>query len=90
MELIREKEFVAAILDPENEIFVIYVTTFTNLSSNTHPSGQSQITSLKADKTPKAILSKYAGFADIFSPDLAAELLIYIKINNYAINFIDN
>ncbi len=36
------------------------------------------------------MLSKYADFADFFSPKLATELSEYIGINDYAIEFVDD
>ena len=41
---------------------------------------------MKADKAFTFVLSKYTNFADIFSKDLVAKLLEYIKINNHTIN----
>lgn len=36
------------------------------------------------------IPSKYADFANVFFPDLAAELLEHTEINNHAIKLIDS
>ena len=55
-----------------------------------HPSKRAQIAHLKVDEAPSEISSKYADFADVFSPKLAAELPKYIKINDYAIELIDD
>ena len=53
-------------------------------------SKKAQIAYLKADKAFIKALIKYANFADVFSPKLATELSVYTKINNYAIELIDN
>lgn len=39
--------------------------------------------------TPIVILNKYADFANVFSPHLAAEFLGYIGINDYSIHLIN-
>ena len=55
-----------------------------------HPSKRAQIAHLKSDKVSIKVSSKYADFADVFSPKLAVELFKYIEINNYAIELVDN
>ncbi len=55
-----------------------------------HPSRRAQIAHLKADEAPTKVLSKYADFADVFSPKLAAKLPEHIGINNHAIKFVDD
>lgn len=89
MELVKKKEFVVPALDSEDEIFLVYVASFTNSSSDVHSSRQSQIASLKADKAPIAIPNEYANFVQVFLPDLIAELLEYTMINDHVINLID-
>ena len=55
-----------------------------------HSSEKAQIAHLKADEAPNKILNKYANFTDIFLPKLAAKLLEYMRINNHAIELIDD
>lgn len=55
-----------------------------------HPSKKDHIAYLKANKIPIKFLSKYANFADIFSPRLDAKLLERTAINDYTILLIDN
>ncbi len=55
-----------------------------------YPLKRAQIAHLKADEAPTEVLSKYADFADVFSPKLAAELPEYTRINNYAIELVDD
>lgn len=90
IELVGRKEFVAVTLDPKDEIFVVYVTTLTSFSSDVYLFQQIYIAILKIEEISIAIPNKYIDFADVFSPDLSAEFIEYIRINNYAINFIDD
>ncbi len=55
-----------------------------------HPLKKAQIAHLKADKAPTKVLSKYADFADVFSPKLAAELPEHTGINDHAIELVDD
>lgn len=49
-----------------------------------------QIASLKTDKVPIVISSKYTNFANIFSLDLVIKLPEYTRINDYTIKLIDS
>ncbi len=42
------------------------------------------------DEAPTKVPSKYADFADVFSPKLAAKLLEYTGINNHTIELVDD
>ena len=55
-----------------------------------HLSKRTQIAHLKADEALTKVSSKYADFADIFSPKLAAELLEHMGINDHAIELMDD
>ena len=55
-----------------------------------YPSRKAQIAHLKADKAPTKVSSKYADFIDVFLLKLAIKLLKYTRINNYAIELVDN
>ena len=55
-----------------------------------HPSKKAQIAHLKVDKAFTKVPSKYADFADIFFPKLTAELPKLKKINDYAIELMDD
>lgn len=87
--MVEKKEFAATALDPENETFVIYIATLTSSSSDVHHSCRVQVVFLKTDEALTAILNKYIDFVDVFLPDLAAELLEYIGINDHAISLIN-
>ena len=42
------------------------------------------------NEAPTLISIEYSDFADIFSPELASELLKYTEINNHAIKLVDD
>ncbi len=54
-----------------------------------HPSKKAQIAHLKVDKVSTKVPSKYADFADVFSPKLTIELPKHIEINNHVIELVD-
>ncbi len=91
VELIGKKEFVATALDPEHEAIVVHVATLSvDLGDEIHPLRSVQIAYLKADEAPTKVPNKYANFADVFSPKLAAELPEHIGINDYAIELLND
>ena len=55
-----------------------------------NPLKKAQIVDLKADEVFTKIFYKYANFVNIFSIKLVVKLLKYIKINNHAIELVDN
>ncbi len=55
-----------------------------------YPSRKIQIAHLEADEAFIKVLSKYVDFVDIFSLKLAAKLPKYTRINDHAIELIDN
>ncbi len=55
-----------------------------------HPLKRAQIAYLKADKAFIKVPSKYADFADVFSPKLAIELPKHTRINDHAIELVDD
>ena len=77
IELVGKKKFATAVLDPESEIFVVYVTSFSSnalpssFPLDVHPSRKPQISSLIAEEAPTKVSVKYSNFANVFSPDLA-------------------
>ena len=71
--------------------FVVYVATLNvDLGNKMHPSKKAQIAYLKVDKVFIKAFSKYADFANIFLLKLAVKLSKYIKINNHAIELIND
>ncbi len=55
-----------------------------------HSSKRAQIANLKADEAFTKVRSKYADFADVFSPNLAVELPKHTGINDHAIELVDD
>ena len=55
-----------------------------------HPSKKTQIAHLKADEAPTKVSSKYTDFTDIFSPKLTIKLSKYTRINDHAIELIND
>ena len=88
--MIGKKEFAPAVFDPKYKAFVIHIATLSlNSGDEMHPSNKAQIAHLKVDKSFIEVSSKYADFADVFLPKLAAELPEH-RINNYVIKLIDD
>ncbi len=91
VELIGKKEFAPAALDLEDEAFIVHVTALSvDLVDEVHPSKRAQIAHLKADEAPTKVPSKYADFADVFSPKLNAELPKHTGINDHTIELVDD
>ncbi len=91
VELIRKKKFAAAALDLKHEAFVVHVAALSvDLGDKVHPSKKAQIAHLKADEVPSKVPSKYANFVNVFSPKLAIELPEYTRINDHAIELVND
>ena len=85
------KEFAAVVLDTEYATFVVHIADLNiDSSDKVYPSKKTQIAHLKVNKALIKVLSKYADFADIFSPILAVKLLKYTRINYYTIELVDD
>ena len=61
-----------------------------NLDNKEYLLKKTQIAYLKANKASTKVFSKYADFADVFSPKLAVKLSKHMRINNYAIKLVDD
>ena len=89
--MIGKKEFAAAALDPEDEVFVIHIAALrVNLGDKVHPSKRAQIAYLKTDKASNKVSSEYADFVDVFFLKLATELPKKMGINDYTIKLIND
>ena len=96
VELVDKKEFIAAALDPEYEIYVVYVGSVSSdvfpicspLKLNVHPFCRLQVSGLIAKEDPTKVSAKYSDFADVFSSDLAFKLPKHTGINNHAIDLV--
>ena len=83
--------FAAVVLNSGDKTFVLYVAALSvDSSDEMHPSKRAQIAHLKADKALIKVPSEYADFADVFSLKLATKLLKHTKINNHAIELVDD
>ena len=91
VKLIKKKKFAAAALDLEHETFIVHVAALSvDSGDEVYPSKRAQIVHLKADKASTKVPSKYTDFADLFLSKLAAKLPKYTRINNHAIELVDN
>ena len=61
------------VINPKHETFVVYGTSFTSFAY-IYLSRRPQIVGLIAKKALIKVFTKYANFADIFSPNLAFKL----------------
>ena len=81
----------AVALDLEDKTFVVYkIALISDLGDEVHPLKRIQIAHLKVDEAFTKVSSKYTDFADIFSPKLAAKFLEYTRINNPAIELVND
>lgn len=88
VKLVEKKEFVATVLDLDNETFIVYIAFFasSNQSIDNHFFYRVQIASLIVDEIAIVVLFKYADFVNIFSLDFVVKFLKYMKINSHPIN----
>ena len=97
VDLVGKKKFTAAVLHPESETFVVYITSLSFNASpssfllefNIHPFCRSQISGLIAKEASTKVPAEYSDFVDVFSPELASKLSEHIRINDYAIKLVD-
>ncbi len=91
VELIEKKGFVTAVFNPEYEAFVVHIAVLSvDLSDKMYPLRRAQIADLKAHKAPTEVSSEYTDFADVFSPKFGVEIPVYTRINNHAIELVDD
>ena len=93
-----KKEFAAATLDSESEIFVVHVASLSSNASpsssplklDVYPSHRPQISGLIVEEAPTKVSVKYSDFVDVFSLDLASELPKHTGINDHAIKLVED
>ena len=91
VKLIKKKEFATAAFDPEHKAFVVHVAALSiDPGDEVHPLRKAQVAYRKANEAPTKVWSKYADFADVFSPKLAAKLPKHMGINNHIIKLVDD
>ena len=87
-----KKKFLSTALNPKYKTYVVYVVSLNStslVSFDIHPSRRPQIFGLITKEALTKVPAEYLDFADVFSLDLASELLKYTRINNHAIKLVD-
>ena len=87
-----KKEFVVAALNLKHKTYVVDIASLSStplIAFNVYLFRRPQISGLMAKEALTKIPAKYSDFADVFSPDLASELLEHTEINNYAIKLVN-
>ena len=96
IKLVGKKEFTAAVLNLEHEIYIVHVRSVSSdvspssFSLNIYPFWRPQISGLIAKEAPTKVSAKYLDFADVFSPDLASKLPKHTRINDHTIKLVDS
>ena len=101
VELIRKKEFADAALNLEYETFIVYIAffsftplvmslSFILLNIGVHPFRRTQISNLIVKEAPTKVSNKYVDFADVFFLDLMSKLPKHTKINDHAIELVND
>ena len=82
-------EFAAAALNADDKIFVVHIAALAELIIiPIHLSYQAQVAALISDET--GIPAEYSEFSNVFSSNSTAKLPEYARINNHAIDLLDN
>lgn len=84
----ERKKFIAAVLNPNEEIFVVYVAA-PSLDLEIYLIHRAQLAVFFAGNAHIVIFFKYADFADVFTSEFVVKLLKYIRINNYLIDLVN-
>ncbi len=75
----------------KHKTFIVNVAALSvDLSDEVHPSRRAQIAHWKVDEALTKVPSEYADFADVFLSKLAIELLKHTRINDHAIELMDD
>ena len=89
VEIIDKSEFVVAVLNTNDKIFMMHIVALAKLTSMPiHSFCQVQVALLTSKETRDLV--EYSNFSNIFSSNSAAELPDYTRINNHLINLQDN
>ena len=89
VEIIDKMEFAAALLNADDETFVVHVAALAEPTTiPIYSSCQAQVAILTSEETE--IPAKYSDFSDIFFSDSAVELPKHTGINNHPINLLDD
>ena len=91
VELIKKNKFVIAIFHLEHKSFIVYIAALSvDSNDKIHLSKKALIVYLNADKAPTKVASEYIKFADVFLPKLATKHPDYMRINDHAIELIND
>ena len=89
VKIINKKEFAAAALNADDEIFVVHIVALAKPTIiPIYPSYQAQVAVLTSEET--GIPVEYSDFFNIFSSASALELPEYTRINDHSIDLLDN
>ena len=89
VEIINKREFAAAALNADNEIFMVYVVALAEPTTMLiYFSCQVQVAALTSEEI--GIPTEYSDFSNVFSLDSTAELPEHTGINNHPINLLDD
>ena len=87
VEIVNKREFAAAALNADDEIFMTYVAALAKPTTiPIYLSRQTQVAALTSKET--GISTEYSDFSDVFSSDTVTELLEHNGINNHPINLL--
>ena len=92
IDLVGNKEFVAAALDLKHETYLVHVASLNStplIALDIHLFRRPQIFGLIIEEAHTKVSTKYSDFADVFFSDLASELPEHTEINDYAIELVD-
>ena len=85
IQIVDPKEFVIAVLDVNNKIFVVYVTIRKQEKMPIYSERQAQVGALPFDKAFIEVLIEYSDYSNIFLAENTAKLPKNIGINQHAI-----
>ena len=89
VQIIDKREFAAATLNADDEIFVVHIAALGEPTTMPiYPSCQAQVSALMSEET--GILTEYSDFSNVFFLDSAAELPEHTRINDHPINLLDD
>lgn len=90
--MINKYKFVKVTLDKNSEMFIIYIITLetSQLVILVHLFQRSLLAALQLDMTTTKNFSRYVDYADVFSSDLAIELLKNTNMNEHIIKLIES
>ncbi len=88
---IGKKEFIWAAFNLKYKAFIVYIAALSvDSGDEMHNLKKAQIAQLKVDEALIKVPSEHADFSDVFSLKLAAKHLEHMRINNYAIELVDD